>query len=330
METIFNRYIGILILFFLLCFWIVEPSYARNNESVLIAVAGARKAGVPEETVSGILARGYEYHLRAEEIIGFLAVIRTAHENGSPLGPLMGKIEEGLAKHIEVRTISKVLHQELERFQFTRQTAIQTLNRWKGQEGDVRPDDVARMAGTLAMGLSRSDMQTFFTGVPQAPMYQIANALEFMAGLVQAGMDRDEARHVVYTGIGSNFFSDTDWRLSTMVRAAMQKNISKEKVATAAMDVVKGKMEVSEAIKRLNLDPTDLQRGPYVGGPPEAPSGQPGGHGQAGGPGGDSGSSGPGGSSDTGGSGSGQESGSHGNGMEGPGGSEGSSGGSNR
>lgn len=317
METIFNRCIGFITLCLLVVFFgAAVSSLAQDNGSVSTSVAAARKAGVPEGTVSRILARGYEHDLKADEMVDFLDVTRAAQEEGFPLDPLIGKIEEGLAKRIEARNISRVLHQELARFQFTRQLAVQTMNNWRERDMELRPDDLARMAGTLAMGLSKSHMETFFSGVPQAPMNCIANALEFMAGLMQAGLPRDGARDIVYAGIESDFFSGPDWRLSTMVRAAVQKDIPNERITTAALDVVRGKMGVPEALQSLHLDPTDLQRGPHIGGPHGTTSGQYDGQGQAGGHGNDQGSGGP-----------GEGGGSDGGGMGGPGGSGGSSGG---
>jgi hypothetical protein len=325
METIFNRRIGFFVLCLILFFWAAAPSFAKDDGSVSDAVAAARKAGVPEETVSRVLARGYEYGLKADEIVGFLDVTKTAQEKGCPLDPLVAKLEEGLAKRIEARNISRVLYQEIERFQFTRQLAVRTMNIWKEQNMELRPDDLARMAGTLAMGLTKTDMEAFFSGVPQAPMNRIANALEFMAGLVQAGLPKDGAREVVYAGIQSDFFSRPDWGLSTMARVAVQKDIPNERITTTVLNVVKGKMAIAEALQSLDLDPTDLQRGPNIGGPngttssPNEGQGQPGGHGNDQGSGGSSGPSDPGGSGGSGGSGENGSGGGNGSGEPGGG-----------
>lgn len=323
METIFNRRSEFSVLCFFVCFWIAVYAFAQDKESVSAAVAAARKAGVPEETVSRILARGYEHDLEADEIVGFLDVTRTAQEKGFPLAPLMGKIEEGLAKQIEARNITRVLDQELARLQFTRQLVVKTKNSWKEKNMELRHDDLVRMAGTLAMGLSKSDMETFFSGVPQTSMNRIANALEFMAGLIQGGLSRDRAREVVYAGVESDFFSGPDWRLSTMVRVAVQKDIPNQWITAAALDVVRGKMGVPGALQRLDLDPTDLQRGPHLGGSDRATFGKYGHQGQYGNQGDDPGSGGPG--QGSGGAGNGGSSG--GNGAGGSGGGGGSHGG---
>lgn len=328
METMFKRSLVILISCLIVWGFMSSSASAKDNESVSAAVESARKAGVPDETVSGVLALGYEHGLKAGEMMAFLDITRSAHENGFPLGPFLGKIEEGLAKGVEAHNIARVLNQELERFQFTYQLATQTMNNWKEQNMGLRHDDLARMAGTLSMGLTKADMETFFSGVPHAPMNQIANALEFMAGLVQAGMHQDEARDVVYAGMDSGFFSRPDWRLSTLVREAVQKDIPSDRIMTGALDVVKGNMDVVGAMQGLGLDPGVLQRWPYYDGFHGGPSGPSGGRGDDHGPSAPdegSGSMGHGGSGGLGGPGS--DEGSNGGGHGGMGGSGGSSGG---
>ena len=314
MEPIFKR--SLLILVFCLMLWscLMSPTSAKDNESVSAAVAAARKAGVPEVTVSRLLALGYEHGLKSGELENFLDITKAVHENGFPLGPFMSKIEEGLSKGVESGNISRVLHQELERFQFTSQLATQTMNSWKERNKGLRSEDLTRMSGTLAMGLSKKDMETFFSGVPRAPMNQIASALELMAGLTQSGLHQDEARGVIYAGLDSGFFLKPDWRLSIMVRVAAQKNISSDQITKSALGVVKGKMDVVEALQGLGLNPGALQQGPYYGSPQGSSSGPSNGHGPSGGPGEGSGGGGP-------------EGSGGGNGGGGPGGGGGSMGG---
>ncbi|MBN1847795.1 MAG: hypothetical protein JW932_04350 [Deltaproteobacteria bacterium] len=336
MEIIFKRSLGTLILFLLIWCFMVSSTSAKEDGSVSAAVADARKAGVPEETVSGILALGYEHGLQADEIVEFLDVTRSAHENGFSLRSFMGKIEEGLAKGVEARNISQVLHQELDRFQFTYQLASQTMSGWKAQHMGLRPEDLARMAGTLAMGLTKTDMEVFFSGVPKAPMNQVANALEFMAGLIQSGLHQDEARDIVYAGMDSGFFARPDWRLSAMVRAAIQKDIPNDQVIPSALNVVKGKIDVVEAFQSLDLDPGAVQWGPSWSVSNGSDSGPSNGQGLAGGQGnnqefeGPSESSGGAGSDGSGGGngsdGHGEDGGSDGDGNDGSGGNEGSDG----
>ena len=200
----------------------------------------------------------------------------------------MSKIEEGLSKGVESSNISRVLHQELERFQFTYQLATKTMNSWKERNMGLQSEDLARMSGTLAMGLSQKEMEIFFSETPHAPMNQIASAMEFMAGLIQSGLQQDEARGVVYTGIDSGFFLKPDWRLSIMVRVAVQKNISNDQIRKSLLGVVRGKMGVAEALQGLGLDPGVLQQGPFYGSSQGSASGPSNGNGHnqdSGGPG---------------------------------------------
>ena len=72
--------------------------FAREARDVTVAVQGAKDSGVPEEMLTRLLALGYKYDLRPDQVAGFVNVMSEAKAQNLPVGPLVSKIEEGLAK----------------------------------------------------------------------------------------------------------------------------------------------------------------------------------------------------------------------------------------
>jgi hypothetical protein len=310
----------------LVLFYCITPILAENESDVMTAVEQARDAGVPENLLNRMLAFGYKYKLNEIEMTHFVRMSEEAKKENLPITPLVSKIEEGLAKHVQPRVIQKVLKKELSQYRFARKVASETMSRWDMPNENLRSEELVRLSKTLSMGISEQELKGFLARAPKAPLSQIADAAELMAALKQSRIQSEIAEKIVIYGLREGFFSKTAWDLPLMVHSAKNHKLSDTKIKAAVMEVVKGQKSVMEAHIGLGLDPNDLSLGPQVSGQGgvNAGQGQGGGIGHGGSGGSGSGGGSPGGSGGPGsGSGPGGPGGGDGPGGSGPGGGSG-------
>jgi hypothetical protein len=289
----------------------------RGEDDFTSAVQIAKASGVSEELISQILIVGYRYNLESKDLAGFLLIATEAGKRKIPVEPLIGKMEEGLAKRVETHRIQQVLRQDLVQYGFVQGLLEKTLFPKGYQSEKVKSRDVVRLARTLSMGISQNEMQALLSEAPRVTMGEIVDAVEFTAALKQAGEEFTDAKEITEAGLQSGFFTRTVWNLPLMVSAAERDHLSEDKIKAAALDVVKGNKTVLEAHTGLGLDPKSLARGPILSAPSSGSgkgantgkgqtgaaghgaqgSGGPGagGAGAGGGPGGGAGAGGPGG-----------------------------------
>ncbi|MGE5840146.1 MAG: hypothetical protein ACM34H_09440 [Deltaproteobacteria bacterium] len=294
---------------------------ARGEEDFKVAVQAARTNGVSEELINRILIAGYHYSLESGDLAGFLVVVSDAEKRKLPVEPLVGKMEEGLAKRVEAPRIQQALRRDLVQYGLVMETLQNTLFDKGYPRENAKSGAVVRLARALSMGIAQSEMQSLLQDAPKVSIGEIVDAVEFTAALKQAGEAFPEAKEITLVGLQSGFFTRTAWTLPLMVSAAKMNHLPDDKIKASALEVVKGNKTVLEAHTGLGLDPKSLSRGPLLSGPssPGVDRGDHSGKGQTGAPGtGGQGSGGPGG----GGSGAGGGSGGSG-GAAGPGGGAG-------
>lgn len=309
MKLPLNRFSFFLLTGCLVLFYSITPTLAGNEMDVITAVEQARDAGVPENLINRMLAFGYKYKLTEIEMTRFVRMTEDAKKEDLPIAPLVSKIEEGLAKHVQPQIIQRALKKELSQYRFTRKIASETMNRWRMPKENLRSEELVRLSKTLSMGFSEQELKGFLAKAPKAPLSEIADAAELMAALKQSRMQSEIAQKIVFHGLREGFFAKTAWDLPLMVYSAKSHELSDTRITAAVMEVVKGKKSVLEAHIGLGLDPNDLTLGPQISGPVGASAGQgqgggtghggSGGSGSGGGPGGSggpgSGGAGPGG-----------------------------------
>jgi hypothetical protein len=318
-----NRISSLLLIWGLFFLVASSPIFAGDETDVMSAVEQARDAGVPESLLNRMLAFGYKYKLEEREMAHFVLMTKDAQNENLPIGPLVSKIEEGLAKRVQPRVIQRVLQKELSQHRFVRKIVSEKMRQWGVPKESVWSGQLVRLSKTLSMGISESEMKGFLERAPKAPLSEIVDAAELMAALKQSRMPSQIAEEIVLEGLREGFFSRTAWNLPLMVHSAKNRKLSDTKIRAAVLEVVKGKKSVMEAHTSLGLDTDDLTRGPQISGPVGASGGQGGSGGTGHGGSGGSGSGSPGGGpSGSGGSGSGGA-GPGGPGGSGPGGGSG-------
>jgi hypothetical protein len=243
---------------------------ARGEDDFTSAVQIAKASGVSEELVSQILIVGYRYNLESKDLAGFLMIATEAEKRKVPVEPLVGKMEEGLAKRVQTIRIQQVLRQDLAQYDLVQGLLEKTLFQKGYQAENVKAGDVVRLARTLSMGITQGEMQSLLSEAPRVSMREIVDAVEFTAALEQAGQEFAEAKEITVAGLQSGFFTRTAWTLPLMVSAAKTDHLSEDKIKAAALEVVEGKKTLLQAVTGLGLDPKRLARGPMVS---AAPSG---------------------------------------------------------
>ena len=263
---------------------------ARCEEDFKVAVRTAKLSGVSEELISRILVAGVHYNLDSRDLVGFLLVATEAEKRKLPVEPLVDKMEEGLAKRVDVHRIQQVLGRDLVQYGFVQDVLHKTLFEKGYEPENMKSAVVVRLARTLSMGIAQNEMQGLLQEAPKVSMGEIVEAVEFTAALKQAGEPFLEAKEITLVGLQDGFFTRTAWNLPLMVSAAKTNHVPEDKIKIAALEVVKGNKTVLEAHTGLGLDPKSLSRGPQISvpgqdsgaGKGQATGGAHGGHGGAG------------------------------------------------
>jgi|GEM_PF-890472 len=196
MKRAYKRWV-VLLLWGFLAGW-VAPAASRADDAVAVAVQRGKQAGVPEQALNHILTLGYEYDLQPDEVARFLDLSREARRSDLPLDPLIGKMDEGLAKRVRVRTVARAVEKEMNRYRFVRQLARKAMDRNSIQSRHLRGRDLARMAKAASMGLQDSELEAFFSEAPPASMAQYAHALELTAAMKQSGLDFAKGKEIAF------------------------------------------------------------------------------------------------------------------------------------
>jgi hypothetical protein len=261
---------------FLLCFfclaWLVPQ--ARGEDELTNAVKQARAKGVSEEMLNRVLVLGYKHTLKSQQLVEFIHLTTEAKEKGFPVEPLVSKIEEGLAKRVQVAAIQQAAREEISRYIMVRTVVQQTLSRRGIPVSEMRQEELARVANILAMGISLEEMKGFFEETPSKHMNEIVDALDFMAALQQSGLSRETTRQIVFAGMRKGFFSKSAWPLASTIQAAKFKDLPETMVKTEAIAVVEGEKSLAQAQQALGLQSRDLDRGPQVTAPAAPGSGR--------------------------------------------------------
>jgi len=259
------RALACLLLFLAALAWFAPK--AMGQDDVTKAVTQAKESGVPEETLNRVLLLGYKNSLKPEQLTELLHLTRAAKEHGFPPDQAVSKMEEGLAKRVQVAAIQRAVKAEMTRHAEARAMVRQTMGRRGQGDTDIPQGLVARLANTLAMGLSAREMQGVLEAAPKASLNHLATSLEFMAALQQANIGHETAREIALQGLENNFFAKDAWSLAQLIQAAKIKNLPEKDIKAKALEVVKGQKSVTDAQKSLGVKDSDMARGPVVGAP---------------------------------------------------------------
>jgi len=249
-------------------------SDVRCEDDFKSTVQTAKASGLSDELISRILVIGYQYNLDSRDLVGFLVVATEAGRRKLPVEPLTDKMEEGLAKRVEMHRIQQALRHDLALYGFVQDLLQKTLLEKGYPAENMNSGAVVALARTLSMGITQNEMQDLLHEAPKVSIGEIVDAVEFTAALKQAGEKFPEAKEITLVGLQNGFFTRTAWNLPLMVSAAKAMHLSDDKVKEAALEVMKGNKTVLEAHTGLGLDPKSLAKGPQISGPAQGSGGK--------------------------------------------------------
>ncbi|HDL53203.1 MAG TPA: hypothetical protein ENH32_04450 [Proteobacteria bacterium] len=125
-----------------------------ERESVLKNAAAAVRAGVHEEVIAPVIEKSLENGVGGVGIGEMLQVLAAASEKNLPLGPIAGKIMEGLAKNVGERSIIRALERVQERLELS-----VGLAEGLGVTGEKREELIIETAGAIAAGMDREALR---------------------------------------------------------------------------------------------------------------------------------------------------------------------------
>ncbi len=230
-----------------------SASLAEPGDALGTALEEARAAGVAEDDLTRLLSLAGEGKLSPESAAVLVRTIQTARERGAPAGPLLAKIEEGLAKQVPVARIEPVLLKKLDNFYFARSLIP-----------GARPEEVSALAESLDLGLSRDDLKGFLGLAPGAPPDMAAVAAENLALLKQLGFEKSLAEKVLSVGLEVKALTN-GWRyFSRAVAAARARGETDEAIASASMEVLRSGGSPRDVLDRLGFTGRNMESGPVT------------------------------------------------------------------
>jgi hypothetical protein len=245
----------------------LKPSglQAQPADAALTAsVERASEAGVPESALNQVLKVGAEYGLSSQDSETFLLILQAVQEENLPVGPFVGKIEEGLAKGISPLTIVSVVQRKIDDYRFVRQTLAQTM-RNDQPEGNMSHQNLTRMVGSLDAGLSREEFTGFMERAPSTQLSMLARAAEGYALLKQIQFDEALAAEILFIGLRNKSFTPS-WRyLAKVVATARRRGMTDQEIATAARTALREQRPFKEFMEKLGFTSRDVRRGPVEG-----------------------------------------------------------------
>ncbi len=235
---------------------------AQNDQTgvthaVMLAVEEARQAGVPDETVSRLLSRGYDNGVEAASMANLVSIVATVKKEGLPLEPFVSKIEEGMAERIPAASIEQVLNQKKQDYLFTRSVTADYLKKYSLRQ-QVTPEDLAGIAENLNSGLSRQDLVHTIEQAPAVSLFTLKRVIGVQASLKRVGFDPKLSDRIVSTAIEHNFFARQRRGFVRAIVAGKRKGVSDEKITEAALSAIRSGGTVAGFCSQIGVSSSDM------------------------------------------------------------------------
>jgi len=237
-----------------------------GGRSIEPAVYEARAAGIPESTVSGLLALGYEKQIEPASMASLLRVLAQAQKESMPLDPFVGKIREGAVKHVPGPMIEQVVTKKLVDYRAVR-SLLSTYLKRHGQPDSIPSEQLIRLTETLYSGLTRDDLSRMLNEAPPSSLPDLARGIEVLASLKQAGLDPALSDRIVSTGLKRNYFTPEQREFARAISVARGKGVPDGAIASAALETIEGQRSTGDLCSQLGVSAREMgQHGPQVGG----------------------------------------------------------------
>jgi len=260
--------LAVLFSFFLLAASLKPSSLQAQptDPGIATSVDQARAAGVPEVALNRVLLMGVDHGLTPEDLKVFLLAFQIVREEDMPIGPFVGKIDEGLAKGVPPQTIARVLWLRIDEYRFVRQALVET-NKADQPHQSISHEDLIRIVASLDAGVSREEFTSFMKRAPAAPMSMLARTAEVLALLKQIRFDETLAEEILFTGLRNRSFTQSWAYLAKVVSMAKHKGATDHEIAIAAQAALREKYPLKEFMAALGFTSRDVRHGPAPGRP---------------------------------------------------------------
>ena len=233
-----------------------SPGFARDAQSLKQRMEQARKAGVSPELLNRLLAAGYTRNLDAAAMSRFLILLSQAATEGMPIAGLVDKVEEGLAKNIAPEIIERVLRRLLESYRL-----LGTMSAPSGRDEVLPSDLMIRLGQVLLTGLNEGELHRLINNAPAAGWAELTTAAEALAALKQYRLDQTVADRVTTAGLRHGYFKNNGLDLLRLVGQAKLNQLPDRLIGRAALDLVSGNKNLSQASQSLGLASADNASG---------------------------------------------------------------------
>lgn len=197
--------------------------------------AQARSAGVPEASLSRVLALGVDHSVPSAHMAAYLQILQAAAEESIPVTPFVDKIEEGLGKRIAPHRITKALTFKLDDYRLAQEVVATVI---RPRPGTFEPADLTPLGESLDLGITANELITFLEQAPDAPLSMLLIAVENLALLKQIDFDMTMARELLFAALDHQVLDGTWQTLPKAVAAARSRNLSDAAIALAISQVV--------------------------------------------------------------------------------------------
>ena len=250
MKTSFN-------LLLMLCCLVLcaAPAAAKEAVSVSAGVQKARDAGVDDALLNRLLSAGLSHQNTQAHMAGWLDLVATAAQEDLPAGLLVGKVEEGLSKHVDGSRIDRALEHQLRQLRFAGRMVrhFETRAAAAGKGNHARYAAMERISGLLSAGMSEQMVEQFFADHAEAPFSQRIEALTFRTVLNQSGLAPDSSERIVQKGLRHGYFHVFPVDLARTAKTAVRQSVDKARIESVFVDVVSGRQTLENARQRLGI-----------------------------------------------------------------------------
>ncbi len=234
-----------------------QNDQAGITHAVARAVEEARKAGVPDATISRLLANGYDNGAEAASMANLVLIVGKVKKDDLPLEPFVSKIEEGMAKRVPAASIEQVLNQKKQDYLFTRSITADYLKKY-GLQQQMAPEDLVGIAESLYSGLSREDLARTMEQAPAGSIFTLKRVISVQASLKRVGFAPELSDRIISTALEHKFFARQRRGFVRALVEGRRKGVSDEKITEAALSTMQNGGTVAGFCSQIGVSSSDI------------------------------------------------------------------------
>jgi hypothetical protein len=232
--------------------WTLETAGLSSEAKALVGekARDAIRAGVSEDDVAELVRRGVDRGVPAGELVRLLEVVAEAKRRDLPVGPVLDKVKEGLAKHVPADRIVSAASR-VSRDLTTARDLIQQAERdgVRVEKARARKEAMEEVADALARGVPPQELEKLGRHVAGSPhraegMSLLEEGVEATADLASMGLAPPDASAMVAAALGQGLNEDGIERLPKALARQLKQGASLEEGARRLREEIRsGRLE---------------------------------------------------------------------------------------